>query len=111
MADKSAQPNTYGVQKRHHGKLVQAPGKRYGRHGKVKAGKGYGGPKASTHGGRSQANGGFECGQFNIQTGKPGQYQTKILPGRFRVGMPHGRTSYIDQPGWRHRGEHSRIPH
>lgn len=47
------------------------------------------GRASHTHGGRSQAWGGFECGQ-------PRPYPTKQIPGAYRVQMPNGRIRFVD---------------
>lgn len=46
-----------------------------------------GSPRAHSHGGHSPAGAGYECGQ--TQT-----YDSKTIPGKFRVQMPPNRTRY-----------------
>ena len=63
--------NTYGLRRRHKGKMVGPEGS----------------PRSFTHGGRSQATGGYECGSPPVIT--------KLINGKYRVSPPTKR---------RHRG-------
>lgn len=51
-----------------------------------------GSPRAHTHGGHSQADTGYECGQ--IET-----YPSKLIPGKFKVSMKNNRVKYTGEYG------------
>lgn len=59
--------------------------------------------QSNTHGGHKQARAGWSCDDTKDSSiGTTGEI-TRLLPGRYRVTMPHGRTRYVAPAGKRPR--------
>lgn len=71
--------NSFGQRRRFKGKMVQVV------NGKAVA-------RSRTHGGSSPARAGYECGQDQ-------PYDSKTIPGQYRVTLPHGRVKYVKPDG------------